>query len=141
LIDGVEEEGLKLGRLHIPGLSRYYIRRLVGAGYGDEEKFKNTSGVELGKLLPERLVQRIQKRIKEKDIQKATRQKLIAEAENCEPAILPSLLKTTNTTSVSHNLQPVSASSLTKAKNPNFNLKSKNQKLKTVLEISLNRPD
>jgi hypothetical protein len=25
LIDGVEEEGLKLGRLHIPGLSRYYI--------------------------------------------------------------------------------------------------------------------
>jgi helicase len=33
LIDGVEEDGLSLARMHIPGLSRYYIGKLVGAGW------------------------------------------------------------------------------------------------------------
>ncbi|MBU4349636.1 helix-turn-helix domain-containing protein, partial [bacterium] len=90
------------------------------------------------------LVKRIQERIKEdKDNQEVKKQKLIVEAENCEPepAILPSALKTTNTTSSSHNLQPTSASSPPKAENQNSNLKPKNQKPKTLLEISLNRPD
>jgi len=144
LIDDVEEDGLNLSQLHIPGLNRDCIRILVEAGYGDVNSFKDASEVELGQLLPKRLVQRIQKRIKEeKDIRKATKQKLIVEAENCEPepAILPSPLKTTNTTSTSHNLQSASASSPPKTENPNSNLKLKNQKLKTVLEISLNRPD
>ncbi|GAI58933.1 unnamed protein product, partial [marine sediment metagenome] len=31
LIEGIEEEGLSLARLYILGLSRDYIRRLVGA--------------------------------------------------------------------------------------------------------------
>ncbi|GAI12857.1 unnamed protein product [marine sediment metagenome] len=74
-------------------------------------------------------------------IQEVKKQKVITEAEKCEPAILPSPLKTTNTTSTSHNLQPVSASSLPKTENPNSNLNTKNQKLKTVLEISQHRPD
>ncbi|PKP55597.1 hypothetical protein CVT91_15275, partial [Candidatus Atribacteria bacterium HGW-Atribacteria-1] len=70
LIDGVEEEGLSLSRMHIPG-------------------------------------NRIQERIKEeKDIQEDKTQKLIVETEN-----------------------------------PNSNLKPKNLKPKTVLEISLHRPD
>jgi helicase len=119
LVDGVEEEGLSLSRMHIPGLSRYYIRRLVGAGYGDVEKFKNMSGVELGKLLPKILVQRIQKRMnEEKDIQKATKQKLIVEDEKL-----------------------INYKDKNDTENPNSNLKNKNQKLKTVLEISLHRPD
>jgi len=97
---------------------------------------------ELAKILPKRLVNGIQERIKEgKDNQEAKKQILITEDENCEPVILPSPLKTTNTTSASHNLQSASASSPPKTENLNSNLNTKNQKLKTVLEISLNRPD
>jgi helicase len=62
LIDGVEEEGLSLAGMHIPGLSRYYIGRLVGAGYGDGKFLKEASEEGLNKILPKRLVNRIQKR-------------------------------------------------------------------------------
>jgi len=66
LVDGVEEEGLKLARLHIPGLGRYYIRRLVGAGYSDNNDngrcLKEASEEELDKILPGRLAGRIKKR-------------------------------------------------------------------------------
>jgi len=77
LVEGVQEEGLNLALLYIPGLSRYYIRRLVGAGYGDENSLRDASvsGGDLGKLIPRRLVQRIQKRMKdEKDIQEIKKQ-------------------------------------------------------------------
>jgi len=142
LVEGVQEKGINLALLYIPGLSRYHIRRLVEAGYRDENSLRDASEVELGKLLPKRLVQRIQKRMKEENNhQKMLKAKWIVQDENCELAILPSPLKSTSTTSASHNLQPVSASSPTKAENPNSNLKSKNQKHKTVLEISLNRSD
>jgi len=142
LIEGMEEEGLNLARLYIPRLSRYYIKRLVRAGYTDEKCLGEVREEELAKVLPKRLVKRIRERIKEeKVIQEVKKQKLITEAENCEPAILPSALKTTNTTSTSHNLQSASASSPPKIENLNSNLKTKNQKLKTVLEISLRRPD
>ncbi len=135
LVGGVQEEGLTLALLHIPGLSRYHIRRLVRAGYGDENSLRDASEVELGKLLPRRLVLRIQKRMKEENNHwKMLKDKWIVQSENCEPAILPSPLKTTNTTSVSHNLQPVSASSPTKTENcePTF---------VTILEIDRNRTD
>lgn len=135
LIDGVEEDGLNLSQLHIPGLNRDYIRRLVRAGYGDVENLKKASEEELNKILPKRLVQRIQKRMnEEKDIQKATKKKLIFQVENCEPVIFPSPLKSTNTTSVSHNLQPVSASSPPQPE-------TRNPKPVTVLEIDSHRPD
>ncbi|GAJ00202.1 unnamed protein product, partial [marine sediment metagenome] len=106
-----------------------YIKRLVGAGYGDGKCLREVREEELSKVLPRRLVKRIQERTKEdKDNQEAEKQKLIAEAENPkpEPAILSSPLKTTNTTSASHNLQPVSASSPSKTENPNSNLNTKN---------------
>ena len=106
--------------MYIPGLSRYCIRRLVGAGYGDVNSLRDASEVELGKLIPKRLVQRIQKKMKEKDShQKVLKEKLIVQDENCEPvsAILPSPLKTTSTTSAPHNLKPVSASSPPKTEN------------------------
>jgi len=67
LVEGVQEEGINLALLYIPGLSRYHIRRLVEAGYRDEKSLKDASEVELGKLLPKRLVMRIQKRMKEED--------------------------------------------------------------------------
>jgi len=59
---------------------------------------------------------------------------LITEDENCEPAILPSPLKTTSITSSSHNLQSVSASSPSKTENfkPKF---------VTILEIDRRHTD
>jgi helicase len=89
----------------------------------------------LGKLLPKRLVKRIQGKMKEENNhQKMAKEKWIVEAEKCEPAILPSPLKTTSTTSAFHNLQPVSASSPPKTENckPTF---------VTILEIDRHRPD
>jgi len=142
LVEGVRKEGINLALLYIPGLSRYHIRRLMGAGYGDVNSLRDANEGELGKLLPKRLVQRIQKKMKEENNhQKMLKEKWIVQDENCEPVILPSPLKTTSITSASHNLKPVSASSPSKTENPNSNLKPKNQKPKTVLEISLNRPD
>jgi helicase len=127
LVEGVQEEGINLALLYIPGLSRYHIRRLVGAGYGDENSLRDASEVELDKLLPRRLVQRIQKSVKEE---------WIMQDENCKPesAILPSPLKTTSITSVSNNLKPVSASSPSKTKNckPTF---------VTILEIDHRHTD
>ncbi|MBA7529687.1 hypothetical protein ES705_21885 [subsurface metagenome] len=110
LIEGIEEEGLNLARLYIPGLSRYYIRRLVRAGYTDEKCLREVREEELAKILPKRVVKRIRERIKEeKVIQEVKKQKLITDDEKLITC---------------------------KEKND-----TENQKPKTVLEISLHRPD
>ncbi len=120
LAGGVQEEGINLALLHIPGLSRYYIRRLVGAGYREENSLRDASEIELGKLIPKRLVQRIQRRMKEENNHQAvSKEKLIVQDEYCEPVILPSPFKTTSITSAIHNLQPVAVSSPTKTENCN----------------------
>jgi len=75
LVEGVEEEGLKLSRLHIPGLTRSYIRRLVKEGYEDEECLKEIGRKGLGEVLPGRLVKRIQERIQEKDKKRKKKKK------------------------------------------------------------------
>jgi helicase len=67
LVEGVQEGGINFALLYIPGLSRYHIRRLVEAGYRDENSLRDASEVELDKLLPKRLVQRIQKKMKEEN--------------------------------------------------------------------------
>jgi len=85
LIEGVEEEGLGLARLYIPGLSRYYIRKLVKEGCSDEKGLQGLSEEELAKALPKRLVQRIKSRIKEeKVIQEVKKQKEKANDSNAE---------------------------------------------------------
>jgi helicase len=84
LIEGIEEEGLSLARMYIPGLSRDYIRRLMGAGFTDEKCLREVREEELAKVLPKRLVKRIQERIKEdKDNQEVKKQKLIVKTEKC----------------------------------------------------------
>jgi len=65
LVEGVEEEGLMLAQLHIPGLTRSYIRRLVKEGYNDEDCLREVGENGLEAILPGRLVKRIQERIKE----------------------------------------------------------------------------
>ncbi len=62
LIEGVKEEGLNLIRLYVPGLNRYYIGKLLGDGYKDENCLKELSKEQLSKVLPKRLVNRVQKR-------------------------------------------------------------------------------
>jgi helicase len=59
---GVEEEGLKLARLHIPGLSRTYIKVLLREGYEDKKCLEQLSVEELSKIVPKRLAGRIKKR-------------------------------------------------------------------------------
>jgi len=82
LVEGVQEEGLNLTLLYIPGLSRHYIRKLVEAGYRDESSLRDASGGELDKLLPKRLVQRIHKRMKEENNHhKMAKEKWIVQAE------------------------------------------------------------
>jgi len=64
---GVEEEGLRLARLHIPGLSRSYIRALLREGYDDRKCLQELSEEELAKVLPQRLAGRIKKRFPAKN--------------------------------------------------------------------------
>ena len=59
---GVEEEGLKLARLHIPGLSRSYVGALLREGYDDKKCLEQLSVEELSKIVPKRLAGRIKKR-------------------------------------------------------------------------------
>jgi len=63
LIDGVEEDGLNLSRLHIPGLSRYYINKLLQAGYNHKQCLKELSTEDLSKILPDMLAIRIKKNL------------------------------------------------------------------------------
>jgi len=59
---GVEEKGLGLARLHVPGLGRSYIRALLREGYDDEKCLEQLSEGELGKVVPEKLAGRIKRR-------------------------------------------------------------------------------
>jgi len=82
LIEGIQEEGINLTLLYIPGLSRYNIRKLVGAGYEDENSLRDVSEDELGKLIPRRLVQRILESVKEdNNHQTVSKEKWIVKAE------------------------------------------------------------
>ena len=75
LVEGVEEVGLPLSRLHIPGLTRSYIQRLVKEGYEDEDCLKELGKKELSKVLPGRLVTRIRERIKDKKEEEVKKKK------------------------------------------------------------------
>jgi len=46
---GVEEEGLELARLHVPGLGRSYVRALLREGYDNKKCLEELSEEELGK--------------------------------------------------------------------------------------------
>ena len=59
---GVEEEGLGLARLHIPGLGRSYIRALLREGYNNRKCLEELDEEELAKVVPERLAGRIKGR-------------------------------------------------------------------------------
>ena len=61
LIEGVTKEGLELANLSIPGLSRYYIQRLLQLGYTNKQHLKDLSLADLSTILPDILAKRIKK--------------------------------------------------------------------------------
>ncbi len=64
---GMEEKGLELARLHIPGLGRSYVRALLIEGYNDRKCLEELSEEELGKVVPKRLAGRIKERFSGED--------------------------------------------------------------------------
>jgi len=59
LIEGVTNEGLELANLSIPGLSRYYIQKLLQSGYTNKQHLQELSLENLSKILPDMLAKRI----------------------------------------------------------------------------------
>ncbi len=59
---GVEEEGLRLARLHLPGLSRSYIKALLREGYSERKDLQEAAEEELARIIPPRLARRIKER-------------------------------------------------------------------------------
>ena len=64
---GMEEKGLELARLHIPGLGRSYVRALLKEGYNDRKCLEELSEEELAKVVPKRLAGRIKERFSGED--------------------------------------------------------------------------
>jgi helicase len=122
---GVEEEGLKLARLHIPGLSRSYIKALLKEGFDNEECMAEISVEELTKVLPQRLAQRIKNRINTEDpdfkLGSEIQEPITA---NCPPA--PGI-----------SFPPPRMGRIEVGVLPNTN----DQQLTTILEIDTHRPD
>jgi len=109
---GVEEEGLGLARLHIPGLGRSYIGALLREGYDDRKCLVELSEEELGKVVPKRVAERIKKRFSGE----AKTKNLLLESCNLKPE--------------TRNLQPESCNS-----------QLASCTLQPVLEIDVHRPD
>jgi helicase len=122
---GIEEEGLKLARLHIPGLSRSYIKALLKEGFDNEECMAELSVEELTKVLPPRLAQRIKNRINtEKSDFKLGTEIQEPITANCPPA--------SGISSPPPHIGRIEVGVL-----PNTN----DQQLTTILEIDPHRPD
>ncbi len=129
LIEGVKEEGLNLIRLYIPGLNRYYIGKLLGEGCKDENCLKELSKEQLIKVLPKRLVNRVQKRFA-----LVLSSSSASAAKNNKPKTCNPKPETCKLSPTSYNLQTASVSSPPKTENykPTF---------VTILEIDQHRPD
>jgi len=141
LIEGVKEEGLNLIRLYVPGLNRYYIGKLLRDGYKDDNYLKELSKEQLSKVLPKRLVNRVQKRLA-----------LIlpsSSARNSKPEIknLPSVSRGPKVetdrfspTSVNLRLVPCSSKPAPFSTDPHA-LNANDQRLRAILEVDKHRPD
>jgi helicase len=158
LIEGVKEEGLNLIRLYVPGLNRYYIGKLLGDGYKDENCLKELSEEQLIKVLPKRLVNRIQKRFALVLSSSSTKnnkaktgnlkiesgdRKLESEnpkSESGDPKSETGCSSPTSVTSVNSRLAACS-SKLTACSTDPHTLNTNQQQPTTILEIDTHRPD
>ncbi len=119
---GVEEEGLGLARLHIPGLGRSYIGALLREGYNDRKCLQELGEEELAKVVPKRLAGRIKNRYPTVLSSSFTK--------NDKPKTKNLLLESCNLKPETRNLQPESCNS-----------QLASCTLQLVLEIDAHRPD
>jgi len=119
---GVEEEGLGLARLHIPGLGRSYIGALLREGYDDRKCLEQLGEEELAKVVPKRLAERIKNRYPTVLSSSFTK--------NDKPKTKNLLLESCNLKPETRNLQPESCNS-----------QLASCSLQPVLEIDVHRPD
>jgi len=119
---GVEEKGLGLARLHVPGLGRGYVRALLREGYDDRKCLEQLGEEELGKVVPERLAERIKNRYPTVLSSSFTK--------NDKPKTKNLLLESCNLKPETRNLQPESCNS-----------QLASCTLQPVLEIDVHRPD
>jgi len=168
---GVEEEGLKLACLHIPGLSRSYIRALLREGYDDEKYLQELSEEELAKVVPKRLAERIKRRFSGENCktedggleddgpteEEGTEDREDTEDREGRHKVCPYMKDDSrNFSPVSCNLQPETGNFFPASGNPQLascifphetpisrphTLNTNDQRLTTILEISLHRPD
>jgi helicase len=137
MVEGVEEEGLALARLYIPGLSRYYIGKLVREGYNDKRCLEELTEEELGRVLPERLVKRIKSRIKEeKENQEAKKQKVEVNDSNKVTVNDINKVTTNDSDAETEHRKLITVASAKELKPEVGELKPE-----TILEIDPHRPD
>jgi helicase len=137
MVEGVEEEGLALARLYIPGLSRYYIGKLVREGYNDKRCLEELTEEELGRVLPERLVKRIKSRIKEeKENQEAKKQKVEVNDSNKVTANDINKVTTNDSDAETEHRKLITVTTAKELKTEADELKPE-----TILEIDPHRPD
>ncbi|GAG63991.1 unnamed protein product [marine sediment metagenome] len=137
LIEGVEEEGLNLANLYIPGLSRHYIKKLLHAGYNNKQCLKELSIEELAKVLPQKLAWRIKKGMNFKNGELETRNPQ-PETCNLPPKSRNPKPETCNLPSVSCVSSPPPRRGRTKV---GVLLNTNDQRLTTILQIDIHRPD
>ena len=70
---GVDERGIELASLHVPGLTRAMIMKLADAGYTREEHILDTELEELARILPREIAFRLQERLYKKYSRTETR--------------------------------------------------------------------
>ena len=111
-------------------MNRYYIGKLLGDGYKDENCLKELSEEQLSKVLPKRLVNRVQKRFAPVLPSSSTK--------NDKPETRNPKLETRNLQAVSCVSSPPPRRGRTKV---GVSLNANDQRITTILEIDLNRPD
>jgi len=112
---GMEEEGLGLARLHIPGLSRSYVRALLREGYDNRKCLEELGEEELAKVVPKRLAGRIKRRLNAETVKVK------------ESGLQDDDGHTEEGTEGRHKVCPYT--------------KDDSQRLTTILEIDIHRPD
>jgi helicase len=141
LIAGVEPAGLPLAKLHIPGLSRGYIQRLVQEGYQDEQCLRELSEKQLQPLLPALLIKKIKEWLNSGSYSKSNKNNINSNKNNkiIRNKIDKNKINSSNPVSdYEHNQKPEAQSN--KNCPPPTKSEIKNE-IRAIITINSNRPD
>ena len=78
---GVDDHGVKLARLRIPGLGRDYLWSLVKAGFCNPRRIKDASLEELERLIPRRVAQKLKESIEQRSEGRKRKETLTAKRQ------------------------------------------------------------